>query len=81
MVGNADSFDAMLDRKELIDSSETIEELLLELEVLKQKLRAARARNITWRALIERHLEKGCPSQSLRALLFEADPQAGEDLG
>jgi len=26
-----------------------------------------------WRSVIERHLDKGCPSQSLRALLLEAE--------
>jgi hypothetical protein len=48
-----------------------------ELETVRRELAAARAKNLMWRSLIERHLEKGCPSVSLRALL-DADDRPDE---
>ena len=48
-----------------------------ELERVRRELGAAQAKNLMWRSLIERHLEKGCPSASLRALL-DADDRPDE---
>jgi hypothetical protein len=50
-----------------------------ELEAVRRQLAAAQAKNLMWRSLIERHLEKGCPSASLRALL-DADDRPDEFL-
>jgi hypothetical protein len=50
-----------------------------ELETVRRQLAAAQAKNLMWRSLIERHLEKGCPSASLRALL-DADDRPDEFL-
>ena len=63
----------MLDREELQDPSGNSTVLRTELESLRRQLAASRARNVVWRSVIEGHLERGCPSRSLRALLLEAE--------
>jgi hypothetical protein len=63
----------MLDRRQLEKPSGHSTEPSFELESLRRQLAASRARNLMWRSVIERHLDKGCPSQSLRALLLEAE--------
>jgi hypothetical protein len=68
----------MLDRDELTQSTMSAHSLLVELDILTKRLAEARTRNARWRAVIERHLERGCPSQSLRALLIEADAVSEE---
>jgi hypothetical protein len=44
-----------------------------ELEDVQRALRAEQARIMRYRAVIEQHLAKGCPSRSLRILLLDAD--------
>jgi hypothetical protein len=63
----------MLNRKELAYTSGSADSLLAELDGVTKQLDASNARNARWRAVIERHLERGCPSNSLRALLAESD--------
>lgn len=68
----------MLDRDELTHLTSSAHSLLVELDILTKRLAEAQTRNARWRAVIERHLERGCPSQSLRALLLEADAVSEE---
>jgi hypothetical protein len=64
----------MLEREELQGTARGgASDTWSELETVRRELAAARAKNLMWRSLIERHLEKGCPSASLRALLDADD--------
>jgi hypothetical protein len=64
----------MLEREELQGTARVAAaEAWSELETVRRQLAAAQAKNVMWRSLIERHLEKGCPSASLRALLDADD--------
>jgi hypothetical protein len=64
----------MLEREELQGTArDAATEAWSELETVRRQLAAARAKNLMWRSLIERHLEKGCPSESRRALLAADD--------
>jgi hypothetical protein len=64
----------MLEREELQGTTrDAATEAWSELETVRRQLAAAQAKNLMWRSLIERHLEKGCPSESLRALLAADD--------
>jgi hypothetical protein len=68
----------MLEREELQEATrEGSAETWSELQSVRRQLAAAQAKNLMWRSLIERHLEKGCPSVSLRALL-DADDRPDE---
>jgi hypothetical protein len=68
----------MLEREELQGTArDAAAEAWSELETLRRQLAAAQAKNLMWRSLIERHLEKGCPSASLRALLDADDRSDG----
>jgi hypothetical protein len=67
----------MLDHDELQRAPESAPDFGSELESLRGQLAAARARNVAWRSVIEKHLEKGCPSRSLRTLL-DAEPNPDE---
>jgi hypothetical protein len=68
----------MLEREELQGTArDAAVEAWSELETLRRQLAAAQAKNLMWRSLIERHLEKGCPSASLRALLDADDRSDG----
>jgi hypothetical protein len=68
----------MLEREELQGTArDHAPEPWSELETVRHELAAARAKNLMWRSLIERHLEKGCPSASLRALLDADDRPDG----
>lgn len=68
----------MLEREELRGTAlDGASKAWSELETVRRELAAARAKNLMWRSLIERHLEKGCPSASLRALL-DADDRPDE---
>lgn len=66
----------MLEREELQGTTNGVAEWS-ELETVRRQLAAAQAKNLMWRSLIERHLEKGCPSASLRALLDADDRSDG----
>jgi hypothetical protein len=68
----------MLDRDEFASLPGDHTDLRSELESLRRQLVESRARNLIWRSVIERHLSRGCPSQSLRALL--AEPEYPGDL-
>jgi hypothetical protein len=63
----------MLNQRELAEGPNKVDSLLRELEAVKRQLSAERARNDEWRTAIERHLQKGCPSRSLLALLEDED--------
>lgn len=68
----------MLDRDEFASPPGDHTVLRSELESLRRQLVESRATNLMWRSVIERHLSRGCPSQSLRALL--AEPECSGDL-
>jgi hypothetical protein len=70
----------MLDRRDLADMSGSVESLLAELDIVTGQLAVAQARNARWRTVIEQHLARGCPSQSLRSLLREVDPLSDEEI-
>jgi transposase len=75
--GRADT-GIMLDRDEFVSPPGDRTMLRSELESLRRQLVESRARNLIWRSVIERHLSRGCPSQTLRALLAEPE-QSGDD--
>ena len=77
-IGVPISSGEMLDRAELTHSTRSDHSLLVELDILTKRLAEEQTRNARWRAVIERHLARGCPSQSLRALLLEADAVSEE---
>ena len=62
----------MADRMESRESME-IDQLRSELEDVQRALREEQARVMRFGVVIRQHLAKGCPSQSLRALLLDAD--------
>jgi len=62
----------MADRMESLGSTE-LDELRSELEDVQRELRAAQARVMRYRVVIQQHLAKGCPSRSLRALILDTD--------
>lgn len=66
----------MLEREELQGTAHGAAQWS-ELDTVRRELAAAQAKNLMWRSLIERHLEKGCPSASLRALLDADDRSDG----
>ena len=62
----------MLNHSNPADTSGSVQSLLAELDATTKQLEAARTRNAQWRAVIEQHLWKGCPSRTLREILAEA---------
>lgn len=62
----------MLEHAELQASAE-LTALWSQVEELRMELREERARIERYRAVIERHLDKGCPSRSLRAILLDTE--------
>lgn len=72
----ADIGRTMLDRRELEDVlPAAVTGLRARLEAAQLQLTVARGENLRTRDVIRRHLEKGCPSQSLQELLDQfADP-------
>jgi hypothetical protein len=62
----------MADRMESRESME-LDQLRSELEDAQLALREEQARIMRFRVVIRQHLAKGCPSQSLRTLLLDAD--------
>ncbi len=70
----ADTVGVMLEREELQGTArDGATAAWSELDSVRRELAAQRAKNLMWRSLIERHLQKGCPSESLRALLDADD--------
>ncbi len=66
-----------MNRNEVQEAPDVAAELRSELEASRRQLAAARAKNVMWRSVIEQHLNKGCLSRSLRALL-DADPHPND---
>ncbi len=64
---------SMLDRHELTHAGHDLGDMQREIDALRRQLMSERRRHLRWRAAIERHLGRGCPSESLRALLLEED--------
>jgi hypothetical protein len=62
----------MADRLDSWGSTE-VAALRSELKDVQRELRAEQARVMRFRIVIEQHLDKGCPSRSLRTLLRDAD--------
>ena len=75
----ADIGPVMLNRRELDDDlPAAVMELRARLEAAQLALTLARAENLRSRNIIQRHLEKGCPSKSLQALLEGRDMPSGQ---
>jgi hypothetical protein len=62
----------MVDRLESRGSTE-FAALRSELKDVQRELREEQTRVMRFRVVIEQHLDRGCPSRSLRTLLRDAD--------
>jgi len=63
----------MLDPAEIANQGPDVHAMQREVDALRKQLMAERTRHLRWRATIERHVGRGCPSESLRVLLKEPE--------